>query len=130
MDLEKPLPVLEAAYNDALGITADFNLNVLHRMNTELGADINVDAFKHRAFYNEIDRRIEMHLVSSVTQEICVAGTPFHFEAGETIHTENSHKYTPERFDALAHLAGLKLVETWTDPQGWFGVFYLEAASV
>lgn len=129
VDLEKPLPVLEAAYNDALGVTADFNLNVLHRMNTELGADINVDAFKHCAFYNETDRRIEMHLVSSIAQEICVAGTPFHFEAGETIHTENSHKYTPERFDALARLAGLKLVETWTDPQGWFGVFYLEAAN-
>ena len=129
VDLEKPLPVLEAAYNDALGITADFNLNVLHRMNAELGADFDVASFEHLAFYNDVDRRIEMHLVSSVDQEVCVAGAPFQFRAGETIHTENSHKYTPQRFDELARLAGLTIVESWTDSRGWFAVFYLEAAS-
>ena len=129
VDLEKPLAVLEAAYNDTQGVTADFNLNVLHRMNAELGADFDVTSFEHLAFYNELDRRIEMHLVSSVDQEVCVAETPFQFRAGETIHTENSHKYTAERFDDLARLAGLKIVETWTDPREWFGVFYLEAAS-
>lgn len=129
VDLEKPLAVLEAAYNDADGITADFNLNVLHRMNAELGADFDIPSFEHLAFYNGEDRRIEMHLVSGVDQEVCVADTPFRFRAGETIHTEYSHKYTPERFDELARLAGSQVVETWTDPREWFGVFYLEAAS-
>lgn len=129
VDLEKPISVLEPAYNDAQGVTADFNLNVLRRMNAELAADFDLEAFEHLAFYNQDAHRIEMHLVSRVAQEVCVAGTPFQFEAGETIHTEYSHKYSIERFGDLARLAGLKIVETWTDPRAWFGVFYLESAS-
>ncbi len=129
VDLEKPLSVLEPAYNDARGVTAEFNLNVLRRANEELGADFDLSSFEHLAFYNGEARRIEMHLVSTVSQEVTVAGTTFSFAASETIHTEYSHKYTPERFDDLARLAGLKIVESWTDPRQWFGVFYLEAAS-
>lgn len=129
VDLEKSLSVLEPAYNDARGVTAAFNLNVLARMNEELGADFDLSAFEHLAFYSEVDHRIEMHLVSTAAQNVTVAGTTFQFAAGETIHTEYSHKYTPQRFDELARLAGLKIVEAWTDPREWFGVFYLEAAS-
>jgi len=129
VDLEKPLSVLEPAYNDARGVTAAFNLNVLRRMNEELAADFDLSSFEHLAFYNGDGHRIEMHLVSSVQQDVRVAGTLFQFDAGETIHTEYSHKYTPQRFDELARRSGLKIVESWTDPRDWFGVFYLEAAS-
>lgn len=129
VDLEKPLSVLEPAYNDAKGVTAEFNLNLLRRINEELGADFDLDGFEHLAFYSEVDHRIEMHLVSTVAQQVTVAGHRFDFTAGETIHTEYSHKYTRSRFAELARLAGLEIVEVWTDPRAWFGVFYLEVAS-
>ncbi len=129
VDLEKPLSVLEPAYNDARGVTAAFNLNVLRRINEELDGDFDLESFEHLAFYSEVDHRIEMHLVSTVAQEVTVAGSTFHFTAGETIHTEHSHKYTRARFEELARLGGLTIVEGWTDPREWFGVFYLEPAS-
>lgn len=126
VDLEKPREVLHRAYNDARGVTAEFNLNVLRRMNEELDADFELARFAHRAFYNEAEHRVEMHLESLEAQDVCVAGRPFRFAAGETLRTEYSHKYTRERFDALAARAGLRIVEGWTDRRGWFGVFYLE----
>ena len=129
VDLEKPLSVLEPAYNDARGVTAAFNLNVLRRMNEELDGDFDLGSFEHLAFYNSVDHRIEMHLVSTVAQEVTVAGRRFRFAAGETLHTEHSHKYTAERFDELARLAGLRVVDRWTDAREWFAVFFLEAAS-
>ena len=126
VDLEKPHEVIEAAYNDAAGVTAEFNLNMLRRMNRELDADFDIAAFEHRAYFNDEQHRIEMHLVSQRVQQVRVADRQFTFEAGETIRTEYSHKYTPERFEALARQAGLAVREQWTDDRRWFGVFYLE----
>src|SRR5262249_32612146 len=109
-DLVKDEAVLDAAYNDAAGVTARFNLNVLTRINRELGGDFDRSAFLHKAFYNRARARIEMHLVSLVRQRVQVAGRTVAFRSGETIHTENSYKYTPARFAALARRAG------WTPP--------------
>ena len=128
VDLEKPHEVIEAAYNDAAGVTAEFNLNMLRRMNRELDADFDIGAFEHCAYFNDEQHRIEMHLVSQRVQQVRVADRQFTFEAGETIRTEYSHKYTPERFEALARQAGLAVREHWTDDRRWFGVFYLEVA--
>ena len=125
-DLHKNARVLEAAYNDAAGVTADFNLNVLQRINRELGGDFNVSAFRHHAFYDVQRRRIEMHLVSTRRQEAHVGGRTLHFDAGETIHTENSHKYSVEDFQALARAAGLEPRDCWLDSAQLFSIHYLE----
>src|SRR4030095_3628784 len=93
VDLKKSRAVLERAYDDALGVTAEFNANLLRRLNRELGADFQLDRFAHRALWNEVEGRIEMHLVSRCAQEVRLAGRRIRFEAGETIHTENSYKY-------------------------------------
>ena len=128
VDLEKPHEVIEAAYNDAAGVTAEFNLNMLRRMNRELGADFDIAAFEHCAYFNAEYHRMEMHLVSQRVQQVRVAERSFTFEAGETIRTEYSHKYTPDRFEALARRSGLTIRQQWTDDRQWFGVFYLELA--
>ena len=128
VDLEKPHELIEAAYNDPAGVTAEFNLNMLRRINRELDADFDIGAFEHRAYFNAEQHRIEMHLVSRRVQQVRVAGRQFTFEVGETIRTEYSHKYTPARFAALAQQAGLVVREQWTDDREWFGVFYLELA--
>jgi L-histidine Nalpha-methyltransferase len=125
VDLKKDRATLEAAYNDAAGVTAAFNLNLLTRINRELGADFDLDRFAHRAFYNERRGRIEMHLVSLADQRITVAGRPFSFRAGETIHTESSHKYTPADLGSLLRRSGWRPPErAWTSTSGQFGVFY------
>ena len=129
VDLQKPIDVLDLAYNDPQGYTAAFNLNLLTRMNRELGADFDVSAFAHRAFYNTERARIEMHLVSRREQRVQVAGRRFAFAAGETIHTESSYKYTPESFAELAREAGFSAHRLWTDPARWFGVFFLHNAA-
>jgi dimethylhistidine N-methyltransferase len=126
-DLIKDSATLNAAYNDAAGVTADFNLNLLERMNRELGADFDPDAFSHRAFYNTERRRIEMHLASLRRQKVKVAGRIVEFRAGETIHTENSYKYSADSFGALARGSGWTPVASWTDPQGYFAVQALSA---
>ena len=128
VDLHKSSERLNAAYNDAEGVTADFNLNLLTRLNRELGADFDHDNFDHSAFYNKQDQRIEMHLVSRKAQRVCCDGSDIELAAGETIHTENSYKYTVEGFAALAGLAGLALRQSWVDPQRLFSVHYLSAA--
>jgi len=120
--------VLNAAYNDAAGVTARFNLNVLHRINRELGADFDLDAFAHRAFYNSARSRIEMHLESLTRQKIRVARRTIPFRAGETIHTENSYKYTLARFAALARGAGWITHAVFTDPAEYFSVHVLTQA--
>ena len=125
VDLQKPVDMLDLAYNDPQGYTAAFNLNLLARMNRELGADFDLSAFAHRAFYNAERARIEMHLLSVREQRVHIGGRVFAFAAGETIHTENSYKYTPESFSALAREAGFGLQRMWTDPAHWFGVFFL-----
>jgi dimethylhistidine N-methyltransferase len=125
VDLKKAAARLNAAYNDARGVTAEFNLNLLRRINRELGADFDLAAFRHQAFYNEPLGRIEMHLLSLRDQQVTVGGRAFRFSAGETIHTENSCKYSVAEFQALARGAGFEPVECWTDPEQLFGVHYL-----
>ncbi len=121
-DLVKDVAVLNAAYNDAAGVTARFNLNLLTRINRELDGNFDLDMFCHQAFYNTERRRIEMHLASRKRQRVGVAGRSFEFGDCETIHTENSYKYTPESFDAMARGSGWSPVASWTDPQGYFMV--------
>lgn len=125
VDLKKERAVLDAAYNDAQGVTAAFNLNLLTRLNRELGADFEVDAFRHRAFYDEEAGRIEMHLVSRGNQRVRVAGQVFDFRLGESIHTENSYKYGIEDFQRLARSAGFVSEQVWTDADGLFSVHCL-----
>jgi dimethylhistidine N-methyltransferase len=122
VDLVKDAAVLNAAYNDAAGITAKFNLNLLYRINRELGADFDPASFSHQAFFDPERSRVEMHLVSRVRQRVNVCGRVIEFRAAETIHTENSYKYTVESFAALARNAGFEPIETWTDPAGYFAV--------
>ena len=126
VDLVKDANILNSAYDDAAGVTAQFNLNLLARINRELSADFDVDAFSHRAFYNSERRRIEMHLVSGRRQTVNIAGHVIEFAAGETIHTENSYKYTIESFGLLAQSAGWTPIKAWTD--GYFSVHALAKA--
>ena len=128
VDLHKDPAVLERAYNDSAGVTAAFNLNVLNSLNRLLDADFDSDAFSHRAFYDERRQRIEMHLVSEREQSVRCNGEAIHFAAGETLHTENSYKYTVEGFAGLAAEAGLAVREHWVDPRQLFSVHYLECA--
>jgi dimethylhistidine N-methyltransferase len=128
VDLVKNERVLYNAYNDADGVTARFNLNVLHRINRELGGNFDLSAFTHRAIYNRERHRIEMHLISRKTQTVRVLGRSFSFRAGETIHTENSYKYSLERFAALARGSGWTPRESWTDPAAMFSVHALVAS--
>jgi dimethylhistidine N-methyltransferase len=122
VDLIKDADILNAAYDDAAGVTAKFNLNLLRRINRELGADFDLDAFSHQAFFNSERRRVEMHLASRKRQKVEVCGRMIEFRAGETIHTENSYKYTVESFGALARGTGWTPAARWTDPQGYFSV--------
>jgi L-histidine N-alpha-methyltransferase len=125
VDLVKEPDVLHAAYNDSAGVTAAFNLNLLHRINRELAADFDVDAFRHRAFYDSERRRIEMHLESLAAQDVRVCGETIRFRPGETIHTENSYKYSVESFRALAEAAGWYPRALWTDAREFFSVHAL-----
>ena len=125
VDLVKDAAVLHAAYNDAAGVTAAFNLNLLARINRELGGDFDLQKFSHHAFYNSERHRIEMHLVSKTRQKVRVAGRAIEFRAGETIHTENSYKYTLESFTALARGSGWSPVAVWTDAGQNFSVHVL-----
>lgn len=122
VDLKKDEAVLNAAYNDAAGVTAEFNLNLLTRINRELDADFDRGGFAHRAYYNAAAGRVEMHLVSRRNQTVRIGRTDVRFRAGETIHTENSHKYTPGEFGALAARAGFRPAGLWTDPAHRFSV--------
>ena len=126
-DLIKDPAVLHAAYNDSQGVTAAFNLNLLARANRELGTRFDLDRFAHSAFYNAPHQRIEMHLVSRQRQEITLAGKVYGFEEGESLHTENSHKFTIESLGALAARAGFKAGPVWTDPDKLFSVHWLHA---
>jgi L-histidine Nalpha-methyltransferase len=128
LDLQKDPAVLEAAYNDRAGVTAEFNLNVLRRLNREVQSDFAVDAFSHRAFFNPDASRIEMHLVSEREQTVRLNGSRFTFQPGETIHTENSYKYSREQIAALAGEAGLAVERTWTDPNEWFSLNLMRLA--
>jgi dimethylhistidine N-methyltransferase len=125
VDLKKDPMMLHRAYNDALGITAAFNLNILARLNRELGADFALDQFRHYAFYNPVFARVEMHLVSLIEQRVKVRDVTIHFARGESIWTEASYKYNPPEFAALAAAAGWRVEQFWTDDRGLFSVQYL-----
>jgi L-histidine N-alpha-methyltransferase len=125
VDLRKDIDILHAAYNDAAGVTAAFNLNLLERINRELGGDFDIDAFVHDARWVADPGRIEMHLVSRKAQDVTVGGRTFHFAEGETIHTEDSHKYDIDGFQALAAEAGWKAIRHWTDPDELFSIHLL-----
>jgi dimethylhistidine N-methyltransferase len=125
VDLKKDVATLEAAYDDLRGVTAEFNLNLLHRINRELGADFDLDQFFHRARYNSELGRVEMYLVSRRSQQVNVGSETIDFEAGETICTEYSHKYTVDEFAAVAAAAGLSLRREWIDKNGQFAVLHL-----
>lgn len=127
-DLKKTPALLHAAYNDAQGVTAAFNKNVLARMNRELGASFDVDAFSHYAFYDPVRGRIEMHLVSTRRQDVLVSGHRFGFAEGESIHTECSYKYDLPSAERLARAAGLSLGDAWTDDERRFAVLELRPA--
>lgn len=129
VDLEKDERTLREAYNDAAGVTARFNLNVLHRINRELGGDFDVGSFSHRAIYNRDRRRIEMHLISGKALTAAVLGRTFSFRPGESIHTENSYKYSVDRFAWLSRRSGWRLLKTWTDEKAMFSVHALEASN-
>ena len=124
-DVKKDKAVLDAAYNDAAGLNAAFNLNLLHRIAKELDSDIAIDDFAHVASYNPDAGRVELYIKSLKDQSAVIAGRRFSFAAGEMIHTENSYKYAVEEFRALAARAGFSALDTWTDADGKFSVHYL-----
>jgi dimethylhistidine N-methyltransferase len=125
VDLKKDPKVLEPAYNDAAGVTAAFNLNLLARINRELAGDFDLDRFEHHALYDPTFGRVEMYLISRRRQSVRAAGERIDFEEGEPILTECSYKYTVRGFQALAAAAGLRARQVWTDANRWFSVQYL-----
>jgi dimethylhistidine N-methyltransferase len=127
VDLKKDSAMLEAAYDDAQGVTAAFNLNLLARINRELDGDIDLKRFRHRARYNPAQGRVEMHLECLEACTATVAGRSFAFAAGETIHTENSYKYRPEEFQEMAASAGFTPARAFVDPDGLFSLHALRA---
>lgn len=127
-DMVKDASTLVSAYNDDDGVTARFNLNLLARINRELGGNFNPAAFVHTATWNESETRIEMHLVSLTDQTVHVAGRTFNFDTGESIHTENSHKYSVASFEALAMAAGWTISRAWIGDKPEFGIFMLAGA--
>jgi dimethylhistidine N-methyltransferase len=129
VDSKKSPALLNAAYNDAAGYTAAFNLNLLERMQRELGAQLDPEGFAHYAYYNAVEGRIEMHLVSRKRQTIKMQSDVFQFDEGETIHTENSYKYTAQEFQQLARLAGWHPKMLWSDPDKLFNVHYLSLSA-
>ena len=122
VDRLKPQPLLEAAYDDELGVTAAFNLNLLSHLNRLLGSDFRPRDWRHVALFNRAESRIEMHLEARSATTVCWPGAERRFAAGERIHTENSYKWTAEAFGALLRDAGFSRVQPWTDAQAWFAV--------
>jgi dimethylhistidine N-methyltransferase len=126
VDLKKDPAVLHNAYNDREGLTAAFNLNLLARINRELGCDFQLDGFEHYAFYNPRESRVEMHLVSKKGQVVHIEGKTISFAKGESIWTENSYKYNLDEFEQMAAAAGFRVERVWVDEQQWFSVQYLK----
>ena len=127
-DLDKDESIVWPAYNDRRGVSAEFSLNLLARINRELGADFDLDEFAHQAVYNRLKQRVEIHLVSLKEQTARIDKNVFHFLPGETIHTEYSYKYSKKAFGQLASRAGFNLVQQWTDANHYFCVQYLIVA--
>jgi dimethylhistidine N-methyltransferase len=129
VDLQKDPPIIERAYNDAAGVTAEFNLNLLRRANRELGADFAIDKWRHQATYNQKEGRIEMYLISRADQSARIGDYEFFFTAGERILTEYSYKHSPVGFERLAANAGFQFQRLWTDTAKLFGLFYFTVAN-
>lgn len=129
VDLIKDKAILEAAYNDASGVTAAFNLNLLTRINRELDANFDIECFSHHALYNSEEKRIEMHLESLARQQVTIGKHHFSFAKGETLHTENSYKYDIDQFQSLAACAGYQSEKVWIDPQRLFSLHYFRLTS-
>lgn len=129
VDTKKSPDVLHQAYNDEKGITAKFNLNILTRINRELGADIDIASFEHYAYYNPVEGRIEMHLISNRSQKLKIGADVIPIKRGETIHTECSYKYTPEEFRNLAKSAGWQIEQTWMADADMFSMYLLRAST-
>jgi len=127
VDLKKDPHILNNAYNDKQGVTAQFNLNVLAHINRKLDANFNFDCFKHKAFYNESLGRVEMHLLCKNSQSVTIGNNVFNIKHGESIHTENSYKYSSAEFSNLAMRAGFKHEKTWLDDNELFSIHYLSA---
>ena len=127
-DLRKEPSRLVAAYDDADGVTAAFNLNLLARLNREADANFDLSRFVHRAVWNDVESRIEMHLVSLADQDVRIGRQHVGFAAGETIHTENSYKHAPQSFDRIAEDAGWQVTQRWTDPEHLFSLNLLAAS--
>ncbi|MEQ8847158.1 L-histidine N(alpha)-methyltransferase [Botrimarina sp.] len=125
VDLQKEPAIIEAAYNDSAGVTAAFNLNLLERINRELDSDLNPSVFRHRAVYEPGPGRVSISLVAEADHTATIEEEPIEFAAGESIHTEYSHKYTTQGFARLAAGAGFALRRVWTDPSEWFAVMHL-----
>ena len=128
VDLRKDVKTLHAAYNDSAGVTAAFNLNLLHRINREIGGDFDIDSFAHDARWVPEFGRIEMHLVSVCAQTVSIGGESFEFKSGESIHTEDSRKYDVEGFKDLAREAGWNSIDCWTDPDDLFSIHLVRVA--
>ncbi|GGX38001.1 L-histidine N(alpha)-methyltransferase [Saccharospirillum salsuginis] len=126
VDLHKPTSMLEAAYNDSQGVTAEFNRNALRQINRLFGTAFNVEAFRHRAHYDSMLHRIEMHLIADLPQDVTLGRETLHIEAGESIHTESSYKYNPDTFIGLVGTAGYRFEQAWFDDDRYFGLFYFE----
>jgi L-histidine Nalpha-methyltransferase len=127
IDLVKPRDILELAYDDPLGVTAAFNLNMLKHLNQVLGSDFDIAQWSHRAWFNEAQSRIEMHLVARQPLRVSWPGGSRDFASGETIHTESSYKYSIATFERLLAQAGYHSIQHWTDEKAWFGVFVAQA---
>jgi dimethylhistidine N-methyltransferase len=125
VDLKKDIEVLKAAYNDCEGVTAQFNKNMLLHLNRMLGVEFYVDKFRHESIWNEEEGRIEMHLIANESHEVSINGSIISFEEGESIHTENSHKYTLEEFEEIVS-PWFEVKKVWTDENDWFSLQYLE----
>ena len=122
IDLKKDKQILQAAYDDAAGVTAAFNINLLTRINNELGGNFDIKQWQHKALYDEQKGRIEMHLISKTNQQVSIKGETFSFAKGQNIHTENSYKYTVKEFQELAQKANFKVCDVWTDNKNLFSV--------
>ena len=124
VDLQKDTAIIERAYNDEAGVTAEFNLNMLSRINQEFGANFNLNLFGHSAIYNEKYDRVELNLISECEQIVRIGGQSIHFDKGEALLTEHSHKYTLEQFCGMADSAGFDVHKVWTDPEQLFSIQY------
>ena len=129
VDLKKDERILNAAYNDSQGVTAAFNMNLLSRLNNELGANFDLSKFSHKAFYNAKLGRVEMHLTSLSSQTVQFGSEEISLKKNETIHTENSYKYAIDEFIELAEHAGYETLKSWSDKNNYFGIFFLKGVS-